>query len=325
MAHSITILTSYFGEFNNYFNLWLKSVEYNNTVNFKLLTDNSVTSLPSNVELVQMSFQEMQKKVRSFFDFPVVINDGYKMSEYQPLFALIFPELVQNSDFWGYCEMDLILGDLRNFFTDEILNKYEKIYWLGHLTLFKNNEKMNSLAMLDHKYPTATYRQAFSTPYNYHFIEGGAMRGIAKYSGCKCYEEIEFADISFRYFNFTLARGKDMDNPQIYRWKNGKAARLYLKDDNIVEEEVSYIHLQKRKMENKADSIDDGFLIVPNSFINTCEITKEFIVEHSQNTEEWKKWHRKFWRDYYIKTIKQGGFKIKLDKIIRKILYSKNV
>ena len=118
----ITILTTYFGKFNNYFDLWKNAVAYNNTIDFKLITDNDVNDVPSNMEVIKMGFVEIEKKISSFFDFPVVIGNGYKMSEYQPIFALIFPELVEGAEFWGYCEMDLILGNLRHFFTDEILD-----------------------------------------------------------------------------------------------------------------------------------------------------------------------------------------------------------
>lgn len=321
----IMILTTYFGKFNNYFDLWKNAVAYNNTIDFKLITDNDVNDVPSNMEVIKMGFVEIEKKISSFFDFPVVIGNGYKMSEYQPIFALIFPELVEGAEFWGYCEMDLILGNLRHFFTDEILEAYDKVYWLGHLTLYKNNEKMNHLPLMNHKFPTATYKQAFTTPYNYHFIEGGAMKWIAKYSGCKCYEAIEFADVSFRYFNFTLARGKNPDCPQIYRWINGEVYRLYVKDGKIVEEELSYVHLQKRKMENKIKEVTNSFLIIPNSFIDDIDVSIQLILDNSHNTIEWKRWKRDFWRRYYFQTLKQGGIKIKMDKIMRRILCSRNI
>ena len=30
-------------------------------------------------------------------------------------------------DFWGHCDMDLIWGDIRNFITEDVLSKYDKI------------------------------------------------------------------------------------------------------------------------------------------------------------------------------------------------------
>ena len=51
----------------------------------------------------------------------------------------------------------------------------------------------------------------------------------------------------------------------------------------------------------------------------------QLILENSHNTIEWKRWKRDFWRRYYFQTLKQGGIKIKMDKIMRRILCSRNI
>ncbi len=53
----ITILTTYFGKFNNYFDLWKNAVAYNNTIDFKLITDNGVNDVPSNMEVISLKLK----------------------------------------------------------------------------------------------------------------------------------------------------------------------------------------------------------------------------------------------------------------------------
>ena len=55
------------------------------------------------------------------------------------IFVTVGTAFVKKYDFWGYCDLDLIFGDIRKFVNEEVLNTYEKIYNRGHLTLFKNS------------------------------------------------------------------------------------------------------------------------------------------------------------------------------------------
>ena len=48
-------------------------------------------------------------------------------------------------DFWGYCDIDLIFGNIRKFITDDILDKYDKILSRGHFTLFRNKDSINTI------------------------------------------------------------------------------------------------------------------------------------------------------------------------------------
>ena len=47
---SVCIVGVYFGEFPNYFELWLKSAEMNSTIDFMIFTDQKYTQLPTNVK-----------------------------------------------------------------------------------------------------------------------------------------------------------------------------------------------------------------------------------------------------------------------------------
>ena len=142
---SVVIIIPYFGNFPNYFQLFLNSCKYNKTIDWVIITDNeSKYNYPQNVRKVKDTFVEVQKRIRRKFDFDVVVDNVHKLCEYKPAYAYLFPELVEGYDYWGYGDIDLIYGNLRHFLTEEVLS-YEKIFTLGHLTLIENKEKFEKL------------------------------------------------------------------------------------------------------------------------------------------------------------------------------------
>ena len=65
------------------------------------------------------------------------------------MYGEIFEDYLLGYDFWGMCDMDMIFGDLSRFITTDILEKHDKIYQLGHLTLYRNNKEVNGRFRLD--------------------------------------------------------------------------------------------------------------------------------------------------------------------------------
>ena len=53
----IVFICPYFGSFPNYFNLTLKSIEYNKTIDWLIITDiKEKYDYPDNVKVINMSF-----------------------------------------------------------------------------------------------------------------------------------------------------------------------------------------------------------------------------------------------------------------------------
>ena len=49
--------------------------------------------------------------------------------------GVIFTEDLEGFDFWGYCDMNMIFGDIRKFITRDVLLAYKKVLIHGHLSL----------------------------------------------------------------------------------------------------------------------------------------------------------------------------------------------
>ena len=125
----IIFICPYFGKYPNYFNLTLNSIKYNDTIDWLIITDiKKIYEYPQNVKIINMTFDELREKVQSVFDFKISLDTPYKICDYKCAYGYIFKEYISSYDFWGHCDFDCIYGDLRKYLTENILNKYEKVY-----------------------------------------------------------------------------------------------------------------------------------------------------------------------------------------------------
>ncbi|OKZ87666.1 DUF6625 family protein [Clostridium sp. 29_15] len=281
----IIIIIPYFGEFPNYFDLWMKSVKYNSDIDFLLITDNDITDKPNNIKIINISFEECVNRIQKNYKFKIKIPTPYRLSTFKPAYGDIFQDEIRGYDFWGWCDIDLIFGDLRKFLTDDILTNNEKILSHGHLTLLKNNKKMNELYKVK-KFDCINYKDAFSAGLlfnNFDEYPYGISR-IANKENIKVYNEGIFADLDSFFFTFRklysyLSKDDDSEEIiQVFKWDKGKLFNIILQDNKRIEEEVAYVHFQKRSMQNN-DNCNDKYMIVPNKFINKEDLSNEEIID----------------------------------------------
>lgn len=260
-------VSCYFGKLPEHFPIFLRSVEKNPTIDFLLITDCSVDAPPSNFRILPCTFEEMRERLQALFDFPIVLDRPYKLCDYKPVWGLAFGEYLAGYDFWGYCDLDLIFGNIRSFLPDSVLDNYDKIYKLGHLTYYRNTDENNARYRLDN---WLTYKDAFTTPEIMAFDEIAGMQNIYDRHQIPTYVSRDYADITYGKVQFTLsyfqippelAADNNYDK-QVFYWEDGKVYRAYLKDDRIMREEFNYIHFSKRKMAlNAVETNDKAFFI----------------------------------------------------------------
>jgi hypothetical protein len=317
--NSIALIMPYYGKYPNYFYLWLKSASFNNTIDFYIVTDiKDNIDYPNNVHVIDISFNDLKKKIQNLFDFAIKLDIPYKLCDYEPAYGLIFYEVFREYDFWGHCNLDVIWGDLRNFLKDEVLNSNEKIYPYAHLSIYKNNDFNRNAFKKMHHINVPTYEQSFTSKRICHFDEWGGISYLYKINKINFYETIDFADINFKYFHFQLAEHEREDgNLKMFYWEEGKLYGYYKYNNNIIKKEFSYIHLQKRPMKNEVKITGNSFAIVPNKFMPFHgEITNEFILKNCKK--------KLIYVDYLktkfmvmLKGINNGGIKRKYIKCLK--------
>lgn len=318
--NKIALIMPYFGKFPNYFELWLKSASYNETIDFYIFTDIEYDKyLPKNVHIVNMTFDEIKKRAQSIVDFSIVLNDYYKLCDYKPAYGLIFSDYLEEYDFWGHCDPDIIWGNIRNFLTEDILNEYDRVFTFGHLSVYRNNNTINNSFKYNkqdvgHDKYISTYEDAFKTSYICHFDEWGGYSRYAELKGINQYDERPFADIDATRFAFYTSDVNDKVG-QVFSYKLGELIGYWIENGVIKSKEYAYIHLQKRSMQlNIGKNEMEKFLIVPNKFIPYSDIDIKKISEYGKN-KVYFAWYRKR-VNMIIDNIKKGAIKRRIDRAL---------
>lgn len=275
MMKTINIIVPYFGKLPNYFPFFLLSCKKNPTINWTIITDcTNEYNYPDNVCRVGMSFEELRNKVKKLFDFEIALNTPYKLCDFKPAYGYIFESYIEGYDYWGYGDIDLVYGNLRDFLTDEVLS-YDKIFDLGHFTLIKNERKFN-IAFLQSKKYKNYYKKVFSSDKGYNFDENFLdvinINHIFDELGYSIYKARYMADIYTKSSNFLLDRGdgkKEKKCNSVFIWNDGTLYRYIKSGPNIVRKEYMYIHFQKRMMDVHCSWEDLNVIkIIPNAFEN---------------------------------------------------------
>jgi hypothetical protein len=147
----IALMNCYFGKFPWYFPFFIKSCVTNPTIDFIIFSNAFYTdTLPANVRIIPLDLSAFNLWASEKLGFEISLKNAYKLCDFKPAYGVIFSEYLKEYDFWGMCDIDIILGRIREFMTDELLYEYDVIntrhdYLTGSFMLFRNNEVCNNL------------------------------------------------------------------------------------------------------------------------------------------------------------------------------------
>ena len=137
---TILVIHPYFGKFPNIFPFWLESCKLNKTIDFLIATDQPITSPAPNIHIWNTTLPEIKRRIENITNIPVWLEQPYKLCDFRPLFGQTFNEYTSKYDFWGYCDCDLIFGNIRAFLTEDILSNYDYIMGWGHFHIQRTND-----------------------------------------------------------------------------------------------------------------------------------------------------------------------------------------
>lgn len=141
----ICILMPYFGVWPFWIDLYFQSCKFNEDIDWFFFSDCGKRDIfPNNVYYHEISFDEYKKIVSEKLKINFNPSSAYKICDIRPAFGFIHEDIIANYDFWGFGDLDLLYGDLREFYTEELLSKYDVFSnhatrISGHLSLFRNN------------------------------------------------------------------------------------------------------------------------------------------------------------------------------------------
>lgn len=145
----IGLIMLHFGKWPPWMHFLLKTCAYNPTVNWLLFTDcHKIADMPANVNYFKMTVDEFKTLFWNKIGLKINTPVYPRMCDYRPAYGIVFEDYLQGFDFWGYCNLDVVWGDIRKFLSEDILDKYDiisarKEYLVSHFTLFKNCKRIN--------------------------------------------------------------------------------------------------------------------------------------------------------------------------------------
>lgn len=275
----IAFVVVWSGKLPNYFPVWLESCKGNPTIDFFVFTDDKTKySYPSNVKPVYYSFEELKQKFCDIFPFEISLDKPYKFCDYKPAYGEAFSSFLEGYDFWGYCDIDLIWGNIREFLTEEVLEENERIFTRGHCSLFQNNAKVTSYYRTLAPQGHLDYKMVYQSDKSWCFDEwathcGGGISVIFKENGIKTYDEPVMADIDIAHGAFKIHRREDLKDMEYFFYDKGN---LYACGKNK-KKPLLYCHFQKRKVTVSPAVTGDSFLFyAPGSIVAAGEKDKKF-------------------------------------------------
>ena len=264
----IVLIFPYFGILPPQYPAWRATALRNPSIDFLFFTDADVDSA-ENIIVHKMPFSDFQQIVQKAFDFPITLDRPYKLCEFKQAYGFILQDYIKEYDLWGYGDLDVVYGDIREFLTDSVLEHKFLLGW-GHLTLLHNDEDTNTYFMK----PVAgyqNYKDAFTTSKITFFDEYGHKGCSDKWRDCRpedCWLEWPFDNISFPkqsyHFNSTTRSWKQV----IFEHIDNKLYMLRFNKGQLEKKESLYAHFQHRGF--MKDHVTDygHFLITPRAIID---------------------------------------------------------
>ena len=254
---SITFLIPYFGKWPIWFSAFLISCQKNASIKWVFFTDcDTNIALPENVIIYKTTLKKVKILAESKLNTKITLNNPRKLCDLRPAYGKIFEDYIGETDFWGFCDVDVIWGDIRKFITNEILESNDivssrKEAISGHFTLFRNID-----FVINYYKKLPQYNHILSQE-EYMWAEEQILTNYLKEHK---------SEITVYWKKYFVNNEKGVAHQEYYLdrwlWDNGKVINTH------TQEEVMYLHFINWKPNMKINEV----LVIVN--------VKQFYISH---------------------------------------------
>ncbi len=145
----IRLIITYFGHLPQCLELFLAQCQSSLLdIVFVSDLDFSAYEFPENVSVHFMKMDEIAARIKNLTEISPRLTYPYKLCDFKPFYASIFPELVKDYPYWAFGDCDLIYGDIDSFLQPLLDEDYDMLsfrkYWTtGAFNICKNTPKVN--------------------------------------------------------------------------------------------------------------------------------------------------------------------------------------
>ncbi len=142
---SVCIFVAYFGPTPGWMAMFLESCRCNPTISWFLHTDlDKPVFAPANVTYIQSSFTDYCSYVSSKLGIRFRPEDPYSLCNVRPMTGHLHRDIVSGFDYFGWGDIDVIYGNIRNVYDDTVLShnviSAGPFICTGHLFLVKTED-----------------------------------------------------------------------------------------------------------------------------------------------------------------------------------------
>jgi hypothetical protein len=210
---SILLFIPHFGSFPEWIELFFETARRNTAIDFLVFTDCEAEAFSApNIKIRRTSFEDYVQRARSWLGLPFDPPDPYKLCDLRPMFGALHEEEFSGYDFYGWCDTDLLFGDIRSFYTNEVLARYDVLSThadriSGHFALFRNTQQNRS-----------RYRRIYR--WQQHLLESEFV-GLDEHGITNAYVMTVFDKANEKF-------GWAIDNPATRLWAARRRHRMHL-------------------------------------------------------------------------------------------------
>lgn len=174
----ILFVIPYFGRWPFWMPLFLETCRRNADIDWLLFSDCGVPeNLPPNVTVETMTFEAYCQLVSQRLGIDFRPANAYKLCDIKPALGYIHVDRLEGYDFWAYGDIDLLYGNLREYFTAERLAAHDLFSTherrvAGHLCLMRNNARTREVFKL-----IKNWKERFADD-EHHALDEGAFSRI---------------------------------------------------------------------------------------------------------------------------------------------------
>lgn len=251
-------ITTWFGEFPSWFSYFLKSCETNSKFDFMIFTDQNINfKYPSNVIINSMTMAGFNDLIDAKLNTNFKVELPYKLCDFKAMYGYLYSDYLKRYDYWGFCDLDLVFGNIDKFVSKYIYNNYDIITFgadttnlhyrvAGPCTLVKNIDPLNNSF-----FKVPEYEDVLTTQEYTNFEEGHWDRWLKSQSNIRMKIVLNAQG---------WEKGASIEESI---WNNGS---LYLPSQH----EIALYHFRLKDKEFK--DTDKGFRVVTKQLIKTKEI-----------------------------------------------------
>jgi len=141
---SLVLIAPWFGPWPAWINLHLETCRFNPDVDWIIPTDQPPPeNQPPNVRFLHQTLQAFGEKIAASTGARIVLTDPYKINDFKPALGAAFAPEIAAYDYFGYADLDIFFGQIRQIYTDGYLKPYVAVsshndFFAGHLSVFRN-------------------------------------------------------------------------------------------------------------------------------------------------------------------------------------------